>query len=91
MQEQRYKNMNSHIDNTALKVKSFPVVHHFIETLAQLKIALRKNGKNLAADVRYLRSLSNEKLFNAKIVTTGNGHNRFKKPAYYSKCKLLFG
>ena len=46
-------------------------------------IALRKNGKKLAADVCYPRSLSNEKLFNAKIVTTANGQNPFKKPAFY--------
>ena len=24
------------------------------------------------------------------VTTTANGHNRFKKPAFYSKCKLLF-
>ena len=35
-----------------------------------LVITLRKNGKDSAADVCSTRSLSNEKLFIAKIVTT---------------------
>lgn len=51
--------------------------------------ALRKNGKDLTADVWYPCSLSNENLFSVKIVTTANGQYRFKKTAFYSNYKSL--
>ena len=71
--------------------RGFKISRHTSAQVASgLKTALRKNNKNLAADVCYPRSLSIETLFSAKIVSTANGHNRFKNPAFYSKCKLLF-